>query len=204
MVTSEQLARLGIGQEWLNSLNETFQKFNISTVDEQSAFIGQYSHESNHFKTLQENLNYRPETLLQLFPLTPKRSWGFTPESANEYAHQPIRIANRIYSNRMGNRDEASGDGWRFHGRGLPQLTGHDLYWHFGQYIGEDLVANPDLVATPQYAALAGGWYWATHNCNQIAQAEDWETLTKRINGGLIGLDDRKNLTQHAIQILSA
>ena len=199
MIDALQLQQLGIGIEWVGPLNETFGKFGIATVDEQAAFIGQYSHESNHFRTLQENLNYRPETLHQLWPQRFP-----TMEIAAQYAHQPEKIANKVYANRMGNRDEASGDGFRFHGRGLPQLTGHDLYFHFGQFIGEDLVANPDLVATPKYAAMAGGWYWKTHNLSAAADAEDWVKVTKIINGGTFGLEERVALTKHAIAVLSA
>jgi len=199
MIDALQLQQLGIGIEWVGPLNETFAKFGITTVDEQAAFIGQYSHESNHFRTLQENLNYRPETLHQLWPQRFP-----TMEIAAQYAHQPEKIANKVYANRMGNRDEASGDGFRFHGRGLPQLTGHDLYFHFGQFIGEDLVANPDLVATPKYAAMAGGWYWKTHNLSAAADSEDWVKVTKIINGGTFGLEERVALTKHAIAVLSA
>ena len=198
MIDALQLQQLGIGIDWVGPLNETFAKFGIATVDEQAAFIGQYSHESNHFRTLQENLNYRPETLHQLWPQRFP-----TMEIAAQYAHQPEKIANKVYANRMGNRDEASGDGFRFHGRGLPQLTGHDLYFHFGQFIGEDLVANPDLVATPKYAAMAGGWYWKTHNLSAAADAEDWVKVTKIINGGTFGLEERVALTKHAIAVLS-
>ena len=199
MIDALQLQQLGIDIEWIGPLNETFAKFGIATVDEQAAFIGQYSHESNHFRTLQENLNYRPETLHQLWPQRFP-----TMEIAAQYAHQPEKIANKVYANRMGNRDEASGDGFRFHGRGLPQLTGHDLYFHFGQFIGENLVANPDLVATPKYAAMAGGWYWKTHNLSAAADAEDWVKVTKIINGGTFGLEERVALTKHAIAVLSA
>ena len=199
MIDALQLQQLGIGIEWVGPLNETFAKFGIATVDEQAAFIGQYSHESNHFRTLQENLNYRPETLHQLWPQRFP-----TMEIAAQYAHQPEKIANKVYANRMGNRDEASGDGFRFHGRGLPQLTGHDLYFHFGQFIGEYLVANPDLVAIPKYAAMAGGWYWKTHNLSAAADAEDWVKVTKIINGGTFGLEERVALTKHAIAVLSA
>lgn len=199
MVTANQLHALGISPDWMQPLNETFERFGITTVDEQAAFIGQYSHESNHFRTLQENLNYRPETLHQLWPQRFP-----TMEIAAQYAHQPEKIANKVYANRMGNRDEASGDGFRFHGRGLPQLTGHDLYFHFGQFIGEDLIANPDLVATPKYAAMAGGWYWKTHNLSAAADTEDWVKVTKIINGGTFGLEERVALTKHAIAVLSA
>ena len=104
----------------------------------------------------------------------------------------------------MGNRNEASGDGYLFRGRGLPQLTGHDLYFHFGQFIGEDLVKNPALVATPKYAALAGAWYWKTHNLNHYADQEDWKKVTEIINGGDFGLEQRIAVIKQSIDVLSA
>jgi len=199
MINALQLQQLGIGIEWVGPLNETFAKFGLVNVDEQAAFIGQCSHECNHFKTLEENLNYRAETLHQLWPQRFP-----TMEIANAYAHQPSRIANKVYGGRMGNRDEQSGDGFRFHGRGLIQLTGHDSYYHCGQALGVDLVSNPDLVSQPKYAALSAGWFWSTHNLNAAAAAEDWVKVTKIINGGTFGLDERVALTKHAIAVLSA
>ena len=103
----------------------------------------------------------------------------------------------------MGNRDEASGDGYRFRGRGVIQLTGHDNYWHCGQSIHMDFVAQPDLVATPMYAAMSGGWFWKTHGCNVLADQKDWVALTKKINGGTIGLEDRIALTNHAASVFA-
>ena len=197
MVNAEQLAKLQIGPQWVDALNETFEKFNISTPRQQAAFIGQCSHECGNFKVLEENLNYRAATLMKLwakrFP---------TLEIANEYAGQPRKIANKVYANRMGNRDESSGDGYRFRGRGCIQLTGSTNYYHAGRALGVDLWANPDLVATPKYAALTAGWFWSTHNCNAKASAQDWTGLTKIINGGTIGLDDRIKHYNHAIQVL--
>ena len=198
MISAEKLHALGIGPEWSEPLTTTFTSFGINDVNKQAAFIGQCSHECNHFKTLEENLNYRPETLQRLF------GHKFKPEEIALYAHNPQKIANRIYSSRMGNRDEASGDGFRFRGRGCIQLTGHDSYWHFGQSIKQDMVAHPELVATPMYAALSAGWFWQTHGCNNLAEVEDWVGLTKRINGGTIGLDERISLTKRALDVLGA
>ena len=127
----------------------------------------------------------------------------FKPGEIELYAHHSEKIANRIYANRMGNRDEASGDGYRFRGSAICQLTGHDNFYHAGKDLGVDFVHNPDLARTPKYAALIGGWFWKTHGCNAFADREDWEGLTKRINGGLIGLDQRKSLTKQAFQVLS-
>ena len=198
MITTEKLHALGIGPEWVEPLNATIQKFSIFTVKEQAAFIGQCSHECNHFKTLEENLNYRAETLQKLF------GHKFKPEEIAVYAHNPEKIANRIYANRGGNRDEASGDGHRFHGRGCIQLTFHDNYWHCGQALGQDFVMNPQLVATPMWAAMSAGWFWSTHGCKQLAESGNEEGLCKRINGGLFGLDERIALTRKALDVLSA
>ena len=198
MVNADQLQRLGIGIEWVPALNDTFAKFQIATVRQQASFIGQCSHECGNFKILEENLNYRAATLMKLWP---KRFP--TQEIANSYEKNPKKIANMVYSSRMGNRDEASGDGYRFRGRGCIQLTGHSNYFHAGQACGVDFVMNPDLVATPQYASMTAGWFWSTHNCNPLAENQDWIALTKKINGGIIGLDDRIKQTERAVAVLS-
>ena len=197
MISAEKLHALGIGAEWSEPLTTTFTTFGMNDARKMAAFIGQCSHECNHFKILEENLNYRPETLQKLF------GHKFKPEEIAIYAHHPEKIANRIYANRMGNRDESSGDGWAWHGRGCIQLTGHDNYWHFGQAVGQDFVKNPQLVATPMYAALSAGWFWKTHGCNELAEAQNWEGLTRRINGGTFGLQERISLTTKALSILS-
>jgi len=197
MINADQLKQLGIGAEWVDPLNETFQKFNILTPRQQGAFLGQCGHECGNFKILTENLNYRAETLCKLWP---KRFP--TLEFAKQYEKNPQRIANSVYANRMGNRDEASGDGFRFRGRGAIQLTGHSSYFHAGQACGIDFVMNPDLVATPKYAAITAGWFWSTHNCNNLAEGQDWIGLTKKINGGTIGLKERIEHTERAIQII--
>ena len=197
MIAPEKLHALGIGSEWSEPLTTTFSTFGIDDVHKQAAFIGQCSHECNHFKTLEENLNYRPETLHALF------GHKFKPEEIPLYAHHAEKIANRIYANRMGNRDEASGDGWLYHGRGIVQLTGHDNFWHFGQSVGMDFVHNPAPVSQPMYAAMSGGWFWSTHGCNPLAEAENWEGLTRRINGGTIGLEERIKLMQQALEVLA-
>jgi len=199
MVNKEQLAKLHIGEQWVDALNETFARFDISTPARQAAFIGQASHESGNFKTLEENLQYRAETLMRVWP---KRFP--TLEFAKQYEKNPKKIANSVYSNRMGNRDEASGDGHRFRGRGLFQLTGHSNYFHAGKALGEDFVMNPDLVATPMYAALTAGFFWQTHKLNQYADARDYVTMTKKINGGTIGLADRQKHIAHALEVLIA
>jgi putative chitinase len=198
MVNSEHLKKMHIDPVWVDALNETFQRFDISTPVRQASFIGQCGHECANFKVLEENLNYRAETLMKLW-----KSRFPTIEVANEYAKNPKKIANKVYASRMGNRDEASGDGYRFRGRGCIQLTGHANYFHAGQACGEDFVMQPDLVATPKYAAMTAGWFWNTHKLNQFADRQDFTLMTKKINGGTIGLDDRIKHINHALDILN-
>ena len=197
MVRAEQLQRLSIGPEWTDALNETFDRFAINNPVQQAAFIGQCGHECGHFRILEENLNYRAATLMRLWP---KRFP--TLEVANEFSGNPRKIANKVYASRMGNRDESSGDGYRFRGRGCIQLTGSTNYFNAGKALGVDFWAEPDLVATPKYAALTAGWFWSTHKCNDPALAQDWVKLTKIINGGTIGLEDRVKHTNDAIAVL--
>jgi putative chitinase len=196
MVNSQQLQQLGIGPEWEAALNTTFQRFSISSPLRQAAFIGQCAHECGNFKLLEENLNYRAETLIKLWPRR------FNATNVNDYARNPKKIANMVYANRMGNRDESSGDGYRFRGRGCIQLTGHANYFHAGQACGEDFVMQPELVATPMYAAMTAGWFWDTHKLNQYADSQDLVGMTKKINGGTIGIDDRKIRIEKALQVL--
>jgi len=198
MVNAEQLAKLHIGADWVDALNETFSRFNINTKNQQAMFIGQCSHECGNFRLLEENLNYRAETLMKLWP---KRFPSL--EFAKQYEKNPRKIANSVYANRMGNRDEASGDGYRFRGRGALQCTGHSTYFHAGKALGIDFVMQPDLIATPKYAALTAGWFWETHKLNPPADALDFNKVTKIINGGLIGLDDRVKHTQQALAVLA-
>jgi putative chitinase len=197
MVSPEQLKQLHINPDWVNALNETFERFDISTPIRQACFIGQAGHECGNFRILEENLNYRAETLMKVWP---KRFP--TLEFAKQYERNPKKIANMVYANRMGNRDEASGDGYRFRGRGAFQTTGHSGYYHAGQALGVDFVMEPDLVATPQYAALTAGFFWNTHKLNQFADARDYKGMTKKINGGFIGLEDRILHIEQALAIL--
>jgi putative chitinase len=180
-----QLLALGIEGKWFEPLQETFEKYQINTPQRQACFIGQCMHESGGFKHLRENLNYSAKALMATWP-----SRFPDADIAEKYARQPEMIANKVYGGRMGNTED--GDGAKFIGRGLIQLTGKDNYTAFGEAIGEDLVANPQLVEQPRYAALSAGWFWNKRGLNALADAMDIETLTKRINGGSIGIDDRK------------
>lgn len=198
MVNSEQLKQLHIDPKWVDPLNETFERFSISTPRQQAAFLGQCGHECGNFRVLEENLNYRAETLMKLWP---KRFP--TLEFAKQFEKNPRKIANSVYASRMGNRDEASGDGYRFRGRGCIQLTGSANYFHAGKALGVDFIMEPDLVATPQYAALTAGFFWNTQKLNAIAESGNNLALTKKINGGTIGLNDRILHTNQALALLS-
>jgi putative chitinase len=196
-VLESQLLALGIEGKWLEPLKETFEKYNIDTTKRQAAFIGQCMHESGGFKLLQENLNYSAKALMATWP-----SRFPTEEIANEYARQPEKIANKVYGGRMGNDVESSGEGWKYRGRGIKQLTGKENYERCGSGLGVDLVDNPDLLLDPKYAALSAGWFWNKHNLNDLADKGDIETMTKRINGGLLGLDARKAAIAKAESVL--
>jgi len=197
MVNAEQLKQLHIDPKWVGPLNETFERFSILTPRQQAAFLGQCGHECGNFRVLEENLNYRAETLMKIWP----RRFP-TLEIDNQYAKNPKKIANKVYADRMGNRDEASGDGYRFRGRGCIQLTGSANYFHAGKALGVDFIMEPDLVATPQYAALTAGFFWNTQKLNAIAESGNNLALTKKINGGTIGLNDRILHTNQALALL--
>jgi putative chitinase len=194
-MTYDQLDKLGIDHKWLGPLEATFAKYEINTPIRQAAFIGQCAHESNNFKTLEENLNYRPETLIKVWP----SRFPDLP-TAMKYAHQPQLLANKVYAGRLGNNQE--NDGWNFHGRGLIQLTGRENYDNCGKAISIDLISQPNLLVEPNYACLSAGWFWNKKGLNALADAGDYETMTKRINGGLIGLDDRKAKIAKALSVL--
>ena len=196
-MTAEQLKTLGIDPKWLDPLNEVFAKYDITTPIRQASFIGQCAHESANFKTLEENLNYKPEALMRVWP----SRFPDLP-TAMKYAHNPEAIANKVYGGRMGNGVEETGDGWKYHGRGLIQLTGKENYSHCGDAIGIDLLHSPGLLTDPKYAALSAAWFWNKKGLNALADASDFETMTKRINGGLIGLDDRKSKITKALSVL--
>ena len=197
-MTNEQLAKLGIDSKWLQPLLDTFQKYEINTPQRQAAFIGQCAHESGNFKVLQENLNYSAKGLMATW------SSRFPDmDTAERYERQPEKIANKVYARAdMGNTDD--GDGWKYRGRGVIQLTGKNNYRTCGEALGLDLVVNPDLILEPQYACLSAGWFWNKRGLNTLADANDIETITKRVNGGLHGLLDRQAKTQIALEILNA
>ncbi|MCY4045821.1 MAG: LysM peptidoglycan-binding domain-containing protein [Cellvibrionales bacterium] len=169
-------------------LSQGMMQAGINTPLRQSHFIAQLAHESGSFKFLIENLNYSESALNAVFG-----KYFSDDKPAADYARKPEAIANCVYADRMGNGDESSGDGWRYRGRGLIQLTGKSNYQSLSEYCGEDYVANPELIAdSPEGAVTAAIWYWQSRHLNDYADKDDIETITKRINGGLNGLDDRK------------
>jgi len=195
MIESQLLA-LGIEGKWFEPLQETFEKYEINTPKRQACFIGQCMHESGGFKFLKENLNYSAKALMATWP-----SRFPDADTAEKFARQPEMIANKVYSGRMGNTED--GDGAKYIGRGLIQLTGKDNYKAFGEAIGEDLVANPQLVEQPRYAALSAGWFFNKRNLNALADIMDIETMSKRINGGTIGMADRIAKINKVLDVLT-
>jgi putative chitinase len=163
-----------------------------------AAFIAQCAHESGGFKMLKENLNYRAVTLRKIFP-----KYFPTDALAEQYAGKPELIANKVYGSRMGNGDEASGDGFRYCGRGLIQLTGKNNYTAFAESIETPVEAIPEFLGTFEGAVQSACWFWESNNLNQWADKGDILTLTKRINGGTIGLDDRIKHYEHALHVLA-
>jgi len=199
MSLANTLAKLKIDVQWVEPLEEVFHRYEINTPSRQAAFIGQCAHESANFRTLEENLNYSAEALMKTWP-----SRFPTLEAAQPYHRNPEKIANRVYGGRMGNGTEETGDGWLYHGRGLIQLTGKDNYTLAGDALGMDFVHSPDYVLVPKYAALTAGWYWNKRQLNKEADAKDYIAMTKKINGGTIGLDDRIAHIRHAQEVLTA
>ncbi len=194
-MNTKQLQDLGLGPEWLEPLNDTFKKYDINTPKRQACFIGQAMHESGGFKRLVENLNYSAKGLMQTWP-----SRFPDMDTAEKYERNPLKIAGKVYAGRMGN--ETVEDAQKYIGRGIFQLTGKENYANCGLGIGVDLLGNPDWLATPKYAALSAGWYWNKKNLNQYADVMDIETMTKRINGGTLGIDSRKAQINTVMNIL--
>ena len=196
LVTS-QTCTPAMADKWLIPLQFTCDKFGINTPERVAGFLAQIGHESGGFRFTSENLNYRAEALTRLWPSR------FPPGIAESYAMQPEKIANRAYCDRMGNGDEASGDGWKYRGRGLIQLTGKDNYAAFSLDADNEALVNPDLVAEPELAALSAGWFWKKNGLNALADNRDIVGMTRRINGGTNGLDDRQMRYSRLISVLS-
>ncbi|MBM3440948.1 MAG: glycoside hydrolase family 19 protein [Bacteroidetes bacterium] len=201
-ITKEQLAQLIPGNsyldQWCDALNKILPDYGIDTPRRVAAFIAQCAHESGNFRFLKENLNYRAASLRKTFP-----KYFLDDAVAATYANKPEMIANRVYANRMGNGDEASGDGWRYCGRGLIQLTGHDNYAFFAGSLDMPIEEASQYLETFEGAVQGACFFWESNNLNQWADCDDIVTLTKRINGGTIGLEDRKKHYEHAKHVLN-
>ncbi len=185
---------------WHNALSQLLPDYDINTPKRVAAFVAQCAHESGGFMVLKENLNYKAASLRKLFG-----KYFPTDDLAQQYASKPNKqeaIANRIYASRMGNGDEASGDGYKYCGRGLIQLTGKSNYMAFAESLEISPEEAAEYLATFEGAAQSACWFWETNNLNQWADKGDIVTLTKRINGGTIGLDDRIKHYEHALHVL--
>jgi putative chitinase len=205
-LTKEQLSQLlpknPYVDQWYEALSQLLPDYEINTPERIAAFMAQCAHESGGFTAFKENLNYKAATLRKVFP-----KYFTTDEIANQYASLPNKqeaIANKVYANRMGNGDEASGDGFRYCGRGLIQLTGKSNYQAFADSLEMKVEDVPEYLQTFEGAAQSACWFWESNNLNKHADAGDIKTMTKVINGGYIGLDDRIAHYEHAKHILGA
>jgi putative chitinase len=199
-ITREQLQQIiprnPYIDQWVSALNQLLPDYGIDTPQRVAAFLAQCAHESGNFVFLKENLNYRAASLRKIFP-----KYFSDDAIANQYAGLPNKaeaIANRIYANRMGNGPEESGDGYRYCGRGLIQLTGRNNYEAFADSIESTPEEVSVYLETFEGAVQSACWFWETNNLNQFADADDIKTMTRRINGGFIGLEDRIKHYEHA------
>jgi putative chitinase len=203
ILTKQQLAQLIPNNthvtEWYEALEQLLPDYDINTPHRVAAFIAQCAHESGNFRLIKENLNYKAESLMRVWP-------RYFPDmaTAQRYAHNQEAIANRAYANRMGNGDEASGDGSRYCGRGLIQLTGKSNYQAFADSLEMSVEDVPAYLATFEGAAQSACWFWEKNNLNACADVGDITKMTKIINGGTLGLDDRIKHYQHALHVLGA
>jgi len=206
--TADQLRRMLGGNtnapKWHAAMMEIFPKYNITTIERVAGFVAQTAHESTNYRTLEENLNYSAKRLVEVFP----RYFGPGKRNPAEYANNPEKLANYIYmdefrspSGALGNKQP--GDGWRFRGRGLKQLTGRDNYARFGKTVGMTAEKAAEYVATEKGAIESACWFWNQRNLNTIADTKNIRRLTEVINGGTIGLEDRTRRFNEAIQILT-
>ena len=183
--------------QWHKALSQLLPDYEINTPQRIAAFVAQCAHESGNFIFLTENLNYKAESLVKVFPKYFKDL-----ATAKSYEKQPQKIANKIYADRMGNGNEASGDGWKYRGRGLIQLTGKTNYTWFAASLEISPEEAAEYTQTFEGAAQSACWFWETNKLNQYADTGDILTMTKRINGGTIGLEDRKKHYAHALHVL--
>jgi putative chitinase len=185
-------------ERFIVPLNDTVDYYDISQTPQRLAgFLAQIAHESGGFNFVQENLNYSAKGLMTTF-----KKYFPNEELAKQYERKPERIANRVYASRMGNSDENSGDGWKFRGRGLIQLTGRHNYTRFAEGLEMSIDDTVAYLETPSGAVSSAGWFWDNNDLNKYCDSGDFVTLTKRINGGTIGLEDRKHHYEIALRVL--
>ena len=182
---------------WHNALSQLLPDYEINTPQRIAAFIAQCAHESGNFVFLTENLNYKAESLMKIFGKYFKDL-----DTAKAYEKKPEKIANKIYADRMGNGNEASGDGWRYRGRGLIQLTGKTNYTWFAASLEISAEEAAEYTQTFEGAAQSACWFWETNKLNNEADKGDIKTMTRKINGGFIGLEDRIKHYNHALHVL--
>jgi putative chitinase len=202
-ITRDQLNSIIPGNQyldkWLECLNTILPEYEIDSPERVAAFLAQCAHESGGFKAIKENLNYKASSLRKVFP-----KYFPTDELAEQYAHNQEAIANRVYGNRMGNGDEHSGDGYAYCGRGLIQLTGHDNYKAFADSLSSSMEEIVEFLQTFEGCVQSACWFWETNDLNTLADSGDIKAMTKRINGGYIGLEDRIKHYEHALHVLGA
>jgi len=184
-------------EKWHAALCEVLPKYDINTPERIASFLAQCGHESGNFTALEENLNYSADRLVVVF-----KKYFPTIEVANPYNRKPEMIANRVYASRMGNGDEKSGDGFKYKGRGLIQLTGKDAYTKFAASIGKTLEETSKYMTTLEGAIESACWFWKINNLNKFADTKDIKGQTKVINGGFNGLDDRLLKFENALKII--
>ena len=182
---------------WFEALAKVLPDYAITTPQRVASFLGETYVESAGYTAIQENLNYKAESLCKVWPS------HFTPDIADQYAHNPEAIANRAYANRMGNGDEASGDGWKFCGRGLIQLTGRANYTAFGQSINSTPEEVSEFLQTFEGCVQSACWFWEANNLNQYADQGAIDHESRIVNGGTLGLQERRAAYERALQILS-
>lgn len=195
---AEELIHRSDWEDWYEAMLEILPLWDINTIPRVAGFIAQCGHESGGFRVVSENLNYSAKALNVIFPKYFKRAG----RDANEYHRQPEKIANVIYANRMDNGDTDSGDGWRFRGGGLIQLTGRYNYTEFAEDVDMTVEEAVDYVRTKKGALDSACWFWDENNINKHCDNMDILKMTKRINGGTIGLEDRKKHWAHALDVL--
>lgn len=197
MITREQLLAIAPNSsDFYDALVNVMYKYDIDNVQRQAAFLAQITHESGYFKHVEENLNYSVQGLLATFPKY------FNQSNVSKYARKPQAIANRVYANRMGNGSEQSGDGWKYRGRGLIQLTGKNNYLYCDEDTGIGCSESPEVLSEPEGACESAGWFWKAGGLNELADQGGMKGITKRINGGYIGLNARMALYEKYLSVL--